>query len=326
MDASLAPVSEIIKLLKEVKKVMSDFPLVFKRLASTLERIVPIITEIVKLQKRLNPSSKDLKFLTETTRRAKQVVRECPLIRGYDIPKKKRDSLSRRSQEATTGISTGKSSFDEDEQRNILESIMDNVKDKNKQRVILESVKDNVQDEDEQRVILESIKDNVKGKNKQLGILESFKDNVQDEDEQQVILESIKDHVKGKNKQLVILENFKDNVQDEDEQQVILESIKDHVKGKNKKQVILRSVKDNVQDEDEQHVILESIKDHVKGKNKQLVILESFKDNGRRKQKIDSPFLVYDGRLTNDSTSFTTTLADEDEDEQQAILESIKKK
>ena len=146
MDTSLLPVSELLKLFISEFKKLRDFKDLFQTLASTTQRIAPIIAQMEKVQKVLDPANKELDVLSKTVRRAIQLVRECPrgitdkrrytkeikLINQsihtfcqWDIPLlERRDSLFRRLEE------TQRTLFDEEEQRVYLESFKDHVKGK----------------------------------------------------------------------------------------------------------------------------------------------------------------------------------------------------
>ncbi|KAG2286575.1 hypothetical protein Bca52824_046179 [Brassica carinata] len=78
MDISLLPVSEVLKLLISEFKKLRDFKDLFETLASTTQRIAPIIAQMEKAQKVLDPANKDLDVLSKTMRRAIELVRECP--------------------------------------------------------------------------------------------------------------------------------------------------------------------------------------------------------------------------------------------------------
>ncbi|RID66165.1 hypothetical protein BRARA_D01325 [Brassica rapa] len=146
MDTSLLPVSELLKLFISEFKKLRDFKDLFETLASTTQRIAPIIAQMEKVQKVLDPANKELDVLSKTMRRAIELVRECPrgitdkrrytkeikLINQsihtfcqWDIPLlERRDSLFRRLEE------TQRTLFDEEEQRVYLESFKDHVKGK----------------------------------------------------------------------------------------------------------------------------------------------------------------------------------------------------
>ncbi|KAF8079936.1 hypothetical protein N665_0989s0006 [Sinapis alba] len=345
---SMLPVTELLKVVISKAKQVKEFKPLFEELASTLERLVPIIQEMEMLQKRVDPSgNNELKFLTKTLRRAKKMARECSRVRKYDALNKiscaetikginkdflkfcqldlpliqHRNSLRSRSakMEESSPQSSNIATRDANEQRVLLESFKD--KGKGKQ------VKD--QEEDEQRVLLESFKN--KGKGKQV------KDQ-EEEDEQRVLLESFKN--KGKRKQVkdqeeedeqrVLLESFKGkgkqvkDQEEEDEQRVLLESFKNKGKGK--------QVKD--QEEDEQRVLLESFKNKDKGKqvkdqeeeDEQRVLLESFKGKGKQvkdQEEEDEQRVLLESFKNKGKGKH---VKDQEEDEQRVLLESFKNK
>ncbi|KAL0741408.1 hypothetical protein Bca4012_082921 [Brassica carinata] len=254
MDTSLLPVSSLLKLLITEVKNVRDFKLLFETLASTMERVVPIITQLEKLQKRLDPGNKELDFLTKTMRRAKKLVRKCPSVRGYDIFKRReyakeieeinqnfltycnldmrlierRDSLLRSLEE------TQRTSFDEDEQRFLMESFKDDdVKGKQVQvdqqfsavfheSLNMKSEADQENDPAIQESILRCHQEEQVAKRRArelwdeqiaIGLRYTATKKITngsssstyappDEDEQQVILESFKDAVKGKQVQV----------------------------------------------------------------------------------------------------------------------------
>ncbi|KAG2298589.1 hypothetical protein Bca4012_009839 [Brassica carinata] len=85
---SLIPVTELMKMVISKAKKVKDFKPLFKELASTMQRLVPIIQEMDILQERLDPGNKELNFLTKTLRRAENMVRKCSRVREYDSLKK----------------------------------------------------------------------------------------------------------------------------------------------------------------------------------------------------------------------------------------------
>lgn len=83
-----APLSEIFKLVIEEAKKVKDFKPLSQDLASTMERLVPIINEIDLMQQGSNRDTSELKVLTETMERAREMVRKCSGIQWFNIAKK----------------------------------------------------------------------------------------------------------------------------------------------------------------------------------------------------------------------------------------------
>ncbi|CAH8326205.1 unnamed protein product [Eruca vesicaria subsp. sativa] len=158
MDIPFSSFSMILVLLITEVKKLKDFEHLFEDLVSTMEILVPITEEIDKLQEKLDPCNKSLVFLHKTISRAQEMVRECSHVWKYNIIKKysytkqikainddfakfsglympliqllnQLRSLSRTGQEKCS-VSTGRRSFDEDEQRVILASFKDKGKGK----------------------------------------------------------------------------------------------------------------------------------------------------------------------------------------------------
>ncbi|KAH0865845.1 hypothetical protein HID58_083056 [Brassica napus] len=86
----MVPFTEIMKLVISEAKKVKDFKPLFKELASTIERLVPIFQEIDLLQEGLEPGNKDLVVLTKLMLSAKKMI-DLQLIQH-------RDQLRSRSQ------------------------------------------------------------------------------------------------------------------------------------------------------------------------------------------------------------------------------------
>ncbi|KAH0929624.1 hypothetical protein HID58_015351, partial [Brassica napus] len=76
MDTSLLPVSELLKLFISEFKKLRDFKDLFQTLASTTQRIAPIIAQMEKVQKVLDPANKELDEGQAAKRRARELLDE----------------------------------------------------------------------------------------------------------------------------------------------------------------------------------------------------------------------------------------------------------
>ncbi|KAF3572322.1 hypothetical protein F2Q69_00062862 [Brassica cretica] len=83
----MVPFTEIMKLVISEAKKVKDFKPLFKELASTIERLVPIFQEIDLLQEGLEPGNKDLVVLTKLMLSAKKMVHKCSRVRLYNLVK-----------------------------------------------------------------------------------------------------------------------------------------------------------------------------------------------------------------------------------------------
>ncbi|KFK28338.1 hypothetical protein AALP_AA8G503300 [Arabis alpina] len=83
-----APFSEILKLVIAEAKKVKDFKPLSQDLASTMERLVPVLKEIDLMQEGLDPGKGELKVLIKTMQSAEEIVRKCSRIQWYSITKK----------------------------------------------------------------------------------------------------------------------------------------------------------------------------------------------------------------------------------------------
>ena len=80
-----APFSEMFKQAIERAKKVKEFKSLFEDLASTMERLVPIINDIISMQGR---STRELELLINTVQRAEEMVSKCSRVQWYNIADK----------------------------------------------------------------------------------------------------------------------------------------------------------------------------------------------------------------------------------------------
>ncbi|KAF2550060.1 hypothetical protein F2Q68_00036549 [Brassica cretica] len=80
-----APFSEMFKQAIEGAKKVKEFKSLFEDLASTMERLVPIINDIISM---LGRSTHELEFLINTVQRAEEMVSKCSRVQWYNIADK----------------------------------------------------------------------------------------------------------------------------------------------------------------------------------------------------------------------------------------------
>ncbi|KAJ0233416.1 Powdery mildew resistance protein [Hirschfeldia incana] len=83
----VVPFAEIMKLVISQANKVKDFKPLFKELASTIERLVPIFEEIDLLHDKMDPGNKELIVLTKLMLSAKKMVHKCSRVRVYNLVK-----------------------------------------------------------------------------------------------------------------------------------------------------------------------------------------------------------------------------------------------
>lgn len=83
-----AVVAEALKLLIAEAKKVKAFKSLFKELASSMEKLIPLTEKIESMRDKLDLDDGELKELRETFKKAQIVVKKCSRVRWFNIPSK----------------------------------------------------------------------------------------------------------------------------------------------------------------------------------------------------------------------------------------------
>ena len=297
----MVPFTEIMKLVISEAKKVKDFKPLFKELASTIERLVPIFQEIDLLQEGLEPGNKDLVVLTKLMLSAKKMVHKCSRVRLYNLVKI--NSYTKKIKQ----INDDFVKFCQIDLQLIQHR--DKLRSRSQTSLNMEESPRPLQKQVQESLKMEDLS-SPEAKELRLAIQESL-----------LIRRQQEDHGKGKQVQedeLVAvalqesLNSFKDNgkrkqVEEDELVDVALqESLNSFKDNKRRKQV------------QEDELVAVALQES----------LNSFKDNGKRKQAQEDEIAAraLQERITNGSSSFTRAHSFDEDDIQWVILESLTKK
>ncbi|KAG2259252.1 hypothetical protein Bca52824_078546 [Brassica carinata] len=288
----MVPFTEIMKLVISEAKKVKDFKPLFKELASTIERLVPIFQEIDLLQEGLEPGNKDLVVLTKLMLSAKKMVHKCSRVRLYNLfcqidlqLIQHRDQLRSRSQ---TSLNMEKSPPPLQKQVQLGGQLPLGLQESLKMEDLSSPEAKELRSAIQESLLLRrQLEDHGKGKQVQEDELVAVA--------LQESLNSFKDN--GKRKQV-----------EEDELVAVAlqESLNSFKDNKRRKQV------------QEDELVAVALQES----------LNSFKDNGKRKQAQEDEIAAraLQERINNGSSSFTRAHSFDEDDIQWVILESLTKK